>query len=171
MADRTPVLLAAGGASWEAAALARLGSDGVVVVKRCVDLHDLLASAATGLAEVAVVSGDLAGLDADAVVQLLRHDVRCVAVGGEQAALARLGVVEVLAEGEVDALPQRVRSVRTEDLVLDPEPQVADGPLASGMGRLVAVRGPAGAPGRTTVAIGLAAEHARRGLTTVLVGR
>ncbi len=36
-------------------------------------------------------------------------------------------------------------------------------------GRLVAVHGPAGAPGRTTVAIGLAAEHAHRGHPTVLV--
>ena len=78
------MLLTAGGEPWETSALRLLDADGVVVLKRCVDLADLLASAATGQVDVAVVSGELGGLDADAVMQLLRDDVRCVAVGGPE---------------------------------------------------------------------------------------
>src|SRR3954470_18688325 len=119
MADRVAVLLAAGGESWEAAALRLLDGDGMVVLKRCVDLSDLLASAATGQADVAVVSGDLGGLDADAVMQLLRDDVRCVAVGGAEDALARIGVVSVVPTTELDLLPDAVASAGTQALVVD----------------------------------------------------
>ncbi|MGZ4640449.1 MAG: AAA family ATPase, partial [Actinomycetes bacterium] len=41
-------------------------------------------------------------------------------------------------------------------------------PVAAGSGRLVAVWGPTGAPGRTTVAVGLAAELAAAGTPTLL---
>ena len=88
MSDRVSVLLTAAGESWEASALRLLDGEGMTVLKRCVDLADLLASAATGQADVAVISGELSGLDADAVMQLLRDDVRCVAVDGSEDALA-----------------------------------------------------------------------------------
>jgi len=170
---RTPVLLAAAGAPWEAVALRSLTAAGMVVLKRCVDLPDLLASAATGEAVVAVVSGDLDGLDADSVVRLLRHDVRCVAVGGDPGQLERLGVVAVLGPSEAglaDDLPEAVRSAHARDLVVDPDPAPAEEGLGDGSpGRVVAVHGPTGAPGRTTVAIGLAAEHAHRGRRSLLV--
>ena len=171
MSDRVAVLIAAGGAPWEAPALRLLDADGAAVLKRCVDLHDLLASAATGQADVAVVSGLLAGLDADAVVQLLRHDVRCVAVGGEVDALARLGVVSVVPEDAVDQLPMTVSRAGSEDLVLDPGPrrEPAAPPAVPARRRVVVVHGPAGAPGRTTLSVGLAALHAHGGDRCVLV--
>ena len=169
-ADKVPVLLAAGGEAWEATALRALADDGMVVLKRCVDLADLLASAATGQSGVAVVSGELTGLDADAVMQLLRHDVRCVAVGGDAGQLDRIGVVSSLATTDLTALPDVARAAGSRELVIDPdplpEPAAEDG---RGPGRVVAVHGPGGAPGRTTLAIGLAAEHARRGESSVLV--
>src|SRR6185436_2605907 len=110
--DRTAALVAAAGAPWESAALQALTGAGLVVLKRCVDLPDLLASAGSGQADVAVVSSELPGLDGAAVTHLLRHDVRTLAV--------------------------------------------------------VAVWGPAGAPGRTTVAVSLAAELSRRRRRVVL---
>jgi MinD-like ATPase involved in chromosome partitioning or flagellar assembly len=168
--DKVPVLLAAGGEAWEAGALRALAVDGVIVLKRCVDLADLLATAATGQAGVAVVSGELTGLDADAVMQLLRHDVRCVAVGGDSGALERIGVVRSLALADLAALPDAVRAAGARDLVIDPDP-LPEPSDERGVhpGRLVAVHGPGGAPGRTTLAIGLAAEHARRGEPSILV--
>src|SRR4051794_8743829 len=170
MADRVAVLLTAGGEPWEASALRLLEGDGTVVLKRCVDLADLLASAATGQVDVAVVSGELAGLDADAVMQLLREDVRCVAVGGAADALARIGVVAVVSPGDLSALPETVDSAGARTLVVDPEPMPQPSPEpAPAPGRLDAVPGPAGAPGRTTVAIGLAAVHADRGNPCVLI--
>ena len=172
MAGRTGVLLAAAGARWEAGALRLLEGGSSVVLKRCVDLTDLLASSATGEAGVAVVAGELPGLDADAVTQMLRSDVRCVAVGGDAGALSRLGVVAVLAEDELASLPETVEAAGERD-VPDPGPgadsdfaPVAD---AGSSGRVVAVHGPAGAPGRTTLAVGLAAERAHRGARSVLV--
>ncbi|MEP6815457.1 MAG: hypothetical protein ABI873_07910, partial [Marmoricola sp.] len=81
--DRTSVLMAAAGAVWESTALRVLSGSGVAVVKRCVDLADLMATAGSGQADVAVVSPDLLGLDSAAVLHLLRHDVRTVAVGDE----------------------------------------------------------------------------------------
>src|ERR1700712_1440389 len=138
--DKGPVLLPAGGEAWEASALQPLAADGVVVVKRCVDLADLLASAATGQAGVAVVSGKLTGLDADAGMQLLRHDVRCVAVAGDPGLLDRIGVVTSLAVADLDALPEAARAAGARDLVIDPDPlpePVAEAGLRPG--RVVAV--------------------------------
>ena len=122
MADRVTVLLAAGGEPWEASALGLLTGGSSHVLKRCVDLTDLLASATTGQVDVAVVAGHLLGLDADAVMQLLRHDVRCVAVGGDEDTLTRIGVVAVVDELDLGALPDTVASAGTRELVVDPEP-------------------------------------------------
>lgn len=169
MTQRVTVLLAASGAPWEAEVLRLLADQDIVVLKRCVDLHDLLASAATGEADVAVVAGTLTGLDADAVVALLRSDVRCVAVGGEAGPLTALGVVAVVPEPGLLGLPEAVRSAEGQDLVLDPVAHESVLEVSAERGRVVAVHGPAGAPGRTTVAIGLAAEHAHRGHPCVLI--
>jgi MinD-like ATPase involved in chromosome partitioning or flagellar assembly len=170
MGERVTVLLAAGGEAWEAPALGLLSDGDTVVLKRCVDLADLIASAATGQADVAVVAGELPGLDADAVMRLLREDVRCVAVGHDTEALARIGVVAVVPEADLDSLPDAVSSAGTRELLVDPEPVVDSALDVTGSrGLVIAVHGPAGAPGRTTLAIGLAAEHAHRGEPTVLV--
>ena len=169
MSDRVSVLLAAGGEPWEASALGLLSGGANHVLKRCVDLTDLLASATTGQVDVAVVSGDLPGLDADAVMHLLRHDVRTVAVGGDQATLTGIGVVAVVDTLDLDSLPDAVSSAGARELVVDPEPVEVSLGTAGSPGRIVAVHGPAGAPGRTTLAIGLAAEHGHRGRPTVLV--
>ena len=59
------VLVVASGATWESPALTLLTNHrDIVVLKRCVDLTDLLASAASGTVGVVVVSGELPGLDA-----------------------------------------------------------------------------------------------------------
>ena len=51
------VLVAASGAAWESSAMAALDRPGdIVVLKRCVDVDDLLATASSGQAEVAVVA-------------------------------------------------------------------------------------------------------------------
>ena len=64
-----PVLTAVSDARWEADLVSALGGSehGVTVVRRCVDLADLLAAAASGLARAVVLSADLRRLDRDAV--------------------------------------------------------------------------------------------------------
>ncbi|MEQ6903840.1 chromosome partitioning protein, partial [Nocardioides sp. YIM 152588] len=97
-------LLVSTGAAWEAAALGALNAaPGVVVLKRCVDVEDLLATASTGQAEVAVADADLTGLDAGVVAELARYGVRLVAVAGEpdasRPAAERIGLAAVVARG------------------------------------------------------------------------
>jgi MinD-like ATPase involved in chromosome partitioning or flagellar assembly len=161
---RLCVLVLAGGARWEAEVLEALGAAGVVVVKRCVDVPDLMASVVSTAATVAVVEGTLPHLDAEAVMHLLRYDVRVLAVCSDSLLgerLARIGVVESAAPvpREVVGAVQRAAA---RDVVTDPEvsnhPRPAD--RSRGRGRVVAVWGPAGAPGRTTLAVGLASELA-----------
>ncbi len=161
------VLVLAAGAPWESRALTRLSErDDVVVLKRSVDVGDLLATAAAGQADVALVSLDAPGLDRDAVDHLRRHGVRPVAVlpvgpDRDPASLRahRIGVRAVVAADELDALADVVAAGEEPDPTVTREPEETAG---SGQpGRVVAVWGPAGAPGRTTVAIGLAAELGR----------
>lgn len=187
------VLLAAGGAGWEAGVLALLErAPGAVVLKRCVDADDLLAAAAAGQADAAVVAADLPGLDAAAVEALRHHGVRPIGVvpvgpagDGVAARAARAGLGELLVEDALGSLP----SLLAEPPAAPGDPGDPDGlggpdgaagadPLLeaevttgapAGRGRVVAVWGPAGAPGRTTVATAIAAELARRRLPTVLV--
>ena len=173
---RTVVLLAAAGAGWEPGVLTLLErTPGLVLLKRCVDLDDLLAAAASGQADAAVVAVDLPGLDAATVDQLRHHGVRTVAVVAPGAAgdaararAARAGVVHIVAEDGLDRLPAALTApADAEETVAVEEP--APAPREPLRGRVVVVWGPAGAPGRTTVAAGVAAELARRRLSTVLV--
>lgn len=176
------VLIVAAGAPWESAALAALGArSDVVVLKRCVDVDDLLATAAAGQAEVAVVGLDAPGFDVPAVDLLRRHGVRPVAVCPAGSAIeagrtrgARIGVATVLADDDIDGLVEAVRRPQQPTAPDAPRGDTATAPggqpaLPGGpAGRVVAVWGPAGAPGRTTVATGLAAVLATRA-PTVLV--
>lgn len=174
------VLMMASGAAWESDAFARLtGTGGVVVLKRCVDVDDLLATATSGQADVAVVGLDAPGLDPSAVTHLRRYAVRPVGVTTAavddlevRARAARLGITALVAGDDLEPLAEVVSTV--ED-VADTQVRAGhDNPSLvpvdpAGEKRVVAVWGPGGAPGRTTVAVSLAAELARRGNAAVLV--
>ncbi len=175
-------LMVSTGAAWESRALGVLAADpGVTLLKRCVDLDDLLAAASLGQAEVAVLGTEVGGLDATTLADLAVQGVRVVLVapdpGSVAAAAVRSGVARVVATDALDELGGMVRA--TAAAVLDQAPATLPPLDAAGptqprevpirRGRVVAVWGPAGAPGRTTVAAALAAELARRDLTTVLV--
>jgi MinD-like ATPase involved in chromosome partitioning or flagellar assembly len=173
------VLLLAAGEAWESPALADLEAHaGVVVLKRCVDVDDLLAAVTSGQADVAVLSLDAPGLDPGSIAHLRRHAVRPVAVTTSRSTdldvrehAQRLGIAAVVGSGELATLAEVVTSVEdvadTRVRVAEAEPPPADDSPPAG-GRLVVVWGPAGAPGRTTVATNLAAELARRQVGVVL---
>lgn len=175
------VLMVAAGADWESRALGLLtATPDVMVLKRCVDVDDLLATASSGQAEVAVMALEAPGLDAAAVAHLERHRVRPVAVvaddGGSATDAARLratrwGITTVVRVSELDRLGAAVRTPEgaepRPDRIAGPEPEGSATPVAGG--RVVVVWGPRGAPGRTTVAVGLAAVLAARGQRTLLV--
>lgn len=188
---------------------------GVDVVRRCADLPDLLAAAAAGLGQVAVVSADLRGLDGDALDRLRSAGCAVVALAdpGDAAAGQRLGrlgvswttsdapaadvaahvlaahaaVVQVrtiggrsLEEPDGSAVPQSPDPTLADPRAALPRPTRAAAHRAADRrdagdggpphpGAIVTVWGPAGAPGRTTVAVGLASELAMSGRSALLV--
>jgi len=215
----------------------------IVLVRRCGDVDELLASAQTGLGQIAVVSADLPGLDRDAVASLHAAGVSAIAIAeppeGWLAERTRaLGIAVAVAPADaVAAVAQEAARLRagegpttahhggarsgSPDAVggnhagadvggrdagdgsddgrdsvgsrgggphaghTDPrassgaaEWSVADellasaggaphgtegGPVPAAPGSVVAVWGPTGAPGRTTLAVNLAAELAATG--------
>ncbi len=181
------VLIVAAGAAWESRAVQLLGAHpGIVVLKRCVDVDDLLAAATAGQAGVAVLGLDAPGLDLAATDHLRRYGVRPVAIApagapGEAARLraSRIGISVLVDEGDLDSLPAAVTSAESDPPAGEPDvatpvgdveaPPSAEASPDEPGGRVIAVWGPAGAPGRTTLAAGLAAELARRRLRTLLV--
>lgn len=151
---RTPVLVVAGGADWEPEAMRTWEhpGSGVALVRRCMDLPDLLAVATTGLARVAVIDGAVFGLDGDALGMLRRWGLLTVVVEDlDRERMERLGADLVIASTEVTGAVAALAVPRTEQSS-EPEPVTAPG-----SGSVVAVWGPAGAPGRSTVAASLAA--------------
>ena len=188
------VLTAVSDPRWEATVVAGLADrTDVHVVRRCVDLPDLLAAAAAGLARTVLLSADLRRLDRDALTRLAVAGVAAVGVVAPddepaELRLRQLGVAQVVA---ADAAPDEIAVAVTSatgaisrPMPLDySDPRSAGGPVpgqalvpeqAAGLdgdgapGRIVAVWGPTGAPGRTSVAVGLAAECAAASVPVLL---
>jgi hypothetical protein len=137
------------------------------VLHRCYDLGDLLAVAAAGQAEAAVVAATTRWLDRDALDRLAAAGLAVVGVapaGDEDSErrLRQLGLDHVGADADP---PATLLALTRAALAADPAPTppAADPPPpADGETphTLVAVWGPKGAPGRTTVAVNLAFEAA-----------
>lgn len=187
----TPVLILAAGAGWETTALGVLErAPGVVVLRRCVDVDDLAAAASAGQADAAVVALDAPGLDVHVVDLLRQHGVLVVGVlpsgraEAARSAAARAGIGRVVAEDDLAALPQALTVPdRAPDVGAAPRggatstsvrgetgPEPAPGQARPAVnGRVLVVWGPAGAPGRSTLASALAAELARQRRPVLLV--
>ncbi len=186
------MLIAAAGASWESRALALVEQDrGLVLLRRCLDVDDLLATATAGQADVAVLALDAPGLDATAVEHLRRHEVGALAVlpgdlpeDAARARARRIGLPTVLLPTDVEGLADAVHgltapatdreggSAHAEEPDTRPAPsgpEAAERAGAGAPGPVIAVWGPHGAPGRTTVAASLAGLLARRGAAPLLV--
>ena len=185
------LLTAGSGQAWENELVTALDRPGaaLTVLRRCVDIGEVLAEAATGQAMAAVVAADLRRLDTDAVQRLSAAGVALVAVhrAGDQRAVVRLeriGITEVVPDdAEAAELIAAISQARTRPAPVpfappdepgrafsgvadpwfalpspavpgEPEPLIATDPPPRG--RVVAVWGPTGSPGRTTVAAGLA---------------
>ena len=150
---------------------------------KVLSVEELLAAAATGVIDVAVVSAHLDGLDRDVLDRLAALGVAVVGIARDDADerwLRQLGVVDVHtgAGPLTEAREAATARARSGDLrgfanpfgaVTVPQARERDVQAKQGSGQVVAVWGPAGAPGRSTVALGLAGEIARAGWPTLLV--
>jgi MinD-like ATPase involved in chromosome partitioning or flagellar assembly len=195
------VLSVADGAAWEERLVTAFdrGPHAVEIVRRCVDVIDLLAVAGAGQGRAVLIASSLRRLDSDVVDRLAAAAVVPVGVAARgdveaEERLRALGIAHVLpddAEAAVVAsvLMEAVRSSadggapatsarRSHRAFADPStsmaiPPGAGDPVAAReptrRGSVVAVWGPTGAPGRTTVAVTLADELARLGAASLLV--
>ncbi len=166
----TAIVTVAAGEPWELALLQQVQAErDLTLARRCVDVPDLLAVAAAHEIHVAVISLEVAGLDTDTVYRLHQHKVVVIAVvDGQSDRRARaLGIDATIHPRDLTGLAAFLTNlavpVETSNYHLDDE--VGD----IHNGTVVAVWGPAGAPGRSTVALNLAAEFAFRRQRTLLI--
>jgi MinD-like ATPase involved in chromosome partitioning or flagellar assembly len=191
-------LLAGAGEPWESDVVRALQAPGspVRLVRRCVDVADAVATAASGQVEVALLGRDLPGVDTDVVSRLraegvlpvLLHatsDTDAQSLAELHARATRLAVLllectapdlagrllQTVSEYRVALEPLDGSGARTRTPAADVDGVEAAAATseASSPGRLVAVWGPTGAPGRSTVALNLAAEAAGLGVRTLLI--
>ncbi|MFC5503347.1 CpaE family protein [Lysinimonas soli] len=134
------------------------------VVARCSGAEELCAQLAIVTPELAVVAAAPQYLTARVVSSCDALGVRLLAVAtspAERRYAASLGLVDVL-----DAPFEWTSGQPAEIPAMTTVP--ASSPTAPSRGTVIAVWGPEGAPGRTSVAIALAAELAERGVSVAL---
>jgi MinD-like ATPase involved in chromosome partitioning or flagellar assembly len=150
-----------------------------------------MATAASGQARAVLLADDLSRLTSDAVAALHARGIVVLALVdptengapfGAEDRLSRMGIERILpadvspedlGRAVVDAVesgpPISASHFAGGFVPLAPDSGVAQAPAFSqGSGRVIAVWGPTGAPGRTTVAVGLACELAVKGVPTLL---
>jgi MinD-like ATPase involved in chromosome partitioning or flagellar assembly len=180
----TGVLVAVAGVDFEAALLEALDGPRSHVVRRCVDVPDLLTVAASHQARVALVSAQLRALDRTVVARLREEGIAVVgataeAASADEAALRRLGI-ELFASADDMTLLSDVIAAAVSGAAEAPANGFGElptgsadgspvGHLHTSRGSVIAVWGGAGAPGRSVLALGLSAELARLRMATMLV--
>jgi MinD-like ATPase involved in chromosome partitioning or flagellar assembly len=166
----TAVIVAVRGALEADIASALSAHPELVVARRCADLVEAVAAASAGVGGVVVLS-DQPRLDRSVIRSLSRRGVGVVGVPTEPDAAATL-----LALGVATVVPFGAKPGEVVEAVLDtinervpvPEVDVVEDREAVA-GAIVAVWGPTGAPGRTTLAVNLAAEVATLAGGAILV--
>ncbi len=145
----------------------RLASEAVrhghEVVSRCASAHELAALIDGVRPDVALVSAEPRYLTDRVMATADDAGVSVVALVGSEVGrrhAAFLGIYETVDAGS--------RWPEIEKLLAGASREVRRPAAPSGRGSVIAVWGPAGSPGRTTLAIGIAAEIAARGHSVVL---
>jgi hypothetical protein len=182
-----PIAVALPGDPREGAVVAALAHPAVdvTVVRRCVEVADVLAVCEAGVAAGVVLGGALLRLDRALVARMREAGAVVVGVPDDLVdaqRLERLGcsVVVEPGSGPGDVVTAVVRAVSADARAAASAPAGA-GSVAPGVpgpavdagceprGRLTAVWGPTGAPGRTSIAVALAEALAAGGATVRLV--
>lgn len=157
----TPVLVAVVGPREPDIVRALSAAPGLLVERRCGDVTELLAVAAAGRGSLAVVSASHLGIDREVVDRLHRDGVAVLALASPEDT-GRVGALGPDAVLESGAAPDEVVAALRQlaQRAVPPPPPSAEpsgeGEEGSDRGRLVAVWGTHGAPGRTALAASLA---------------
>lgn len=165
------VLTASAGAGWEASFVTASGAGpaGVVeIVRRCVDTVELVAAGTLRAARVALVDARLPGVDRGVIHSLHTSGVAVVGVSPDALSESKLRLLGVTVVVAATSSPAVILDAISDALLPDLEP-AASPAWERGDGRVIAVWGPTGAPGRSTVAMSVADECAATGVRTLLV--
>ncbi|MDK1327174.1 chromosome partitioning protein [Arthrobacter sp. zg-Y1143] len=169
----------------------------VTVVRRCAELTELVALSQTGIVRAAVVAGDTAELTAALAERLGAAGVALVALADDfllRQRLEAMGITNAPGTVQAETLAGLIstavqalehsgagRGLAAGIALADPAAsfgtgiEAPDGGAPAGeepdvrSGTVTAVWGPTGAPGRTTLAVNLAAEAAAAGRSVLLV--
>lgn len=165
----------------------------VTVIRRCTELAELIAACQSGMARAAIVDDDGGELTASLAERLAAAGVALVVLADDaevQQRLDTLGILHAsrtldapalaeLVAAAVSALESRGQAGSGSSLADPAEPfrrwaLAGNGPAGETASRqrrgsVAAVWGPGGGPGRTTLALNLAAEAAAAGSRVVLV--
>ena len=145
-------------------------ADALAIVRRCADLAEVIAAARAGVADLAVIDGADPDLTAEAVGALREAGMEVVALAqhAERLRLSALGVASVAApaspEQVVNSLIAATRTRRSQPATASSPPP----PPPTSAGSVLAVWGTSGAPGRTTLAAGIATMLAARAPTILI---
>lgn len=165
----------------------------VTVVRWCADLPEVIAVCQTGLARAVILSTDAGELTASLVERFRNAEVAVVVLstdekdrhrldalgvthtGADVGAASLAGMVEAAVKLAAEGPGPGGGGISYADPAVAlgrsaPEPPLGGGESArAGAGEVMAVWGPTGSPGRTTVAVNLAAELAAGGQAVLLI--
>jgi MinD-like ATPase involved in chromosome partitioning or flagellar assembly len=137
------------------------------IVARCSTAHELASRIDAVTPDIAIVAATERHLTLNLVSVCDEAGVRILALVGSDMDRRHAGSLGLLESGEIDAAWP---DLETELAIIPTRPTAAVEPAPEGSttGTVIAVWGPAGAPGRTTVAINVAAELAAAGHSVAL---
>ena len=184
-----PLLLAVPELPQEQGLVSAAGDAGLHVMRRCVDGADLLAAAATVSSAAVIVSAGLPRLSADLVERLAapadgsgaRRIIGLAASEADARRLSSVGIASVVRLGPTAEATLRALAAGLSDAdqatgagvwstgCWEPDPPAPASPEVRPPGRIIAVWGAIGSPGRTTVASGVAEALAESGQRVCLV--
>mgnify|MGYP002360283472 FL=1 len=181
------MLLALGQTGWEAELVASLVTETPAAdVRRCVDVTALLSHAVSTPTRIVVVDADFPRIDAVVIAKLMEVSTVVIGVAADAEGAQRLdrwGVEHIvsISSADVTQVVERIRElwVATDDatessgtdtaVTPDVAARRAIGRADVSAGRLIAVWGPPGAPGRTTIALAISQLLAEHGAEVLLV--
>ena len=171
-----PLALAAPGLGFESQAIAAAASAGFEIRRRCVDAADLLGACLGAPGLIAVITASLPRLSPEVTARLRASGSPIFGVSLSHADSAELALLDLDGVIEQPASAQEFLSGLAA-LVLGDTPVKGvwnvstteeSSPVETRRGRLIAVWGPPGAPGRTTTAMMLAHALSLRDRTAII---
>lgn len=173
------VLLAVGDRTVEQQIVHELPGLGFVIARRALDAPGMIEAASERGIDIALVTADLHRISEATLIALRERDVPVVVLARDETDAARFReLAQILpARSPIATVASALREAATRGAgatqqPIEPQPLVATGsqmPSQDRRGEVIAVASGKGAPGRTTVAIALAAELGRTGSTVALV--